>query len=153
MKIQFMKTLLILGLLIVAGNVTARAQALSEGTIEADIPHAFMVMDTTLPAGKYTVRRVDDNEPRVLEIRSENGHTAVVFEVENTQANQIPRNAELVFNKIGDQYFLSQIWGPGSDTGYQLPKTKAEKRLEGAGAQTEHRSIVAKLFKRTKEAR
>ena len=49
MKIQFMKMLLVLGLLIGLGNVTARAQALSEGTIEADVPHAFIVKDTTLP--------------------------------------------------------------------------------------------------------
>jgi len=153
MKIQFMKMLLVLGLLIGLGNVTARAQALSEGTIEADVPHAFIVKDTTLPAGRYTVKRLDDTEPQVLEMRSANGRTAVIFEAENAQANQIPRNPELVFDKIGDQYFLSQIWSSDSNIGYQLPKTKAEKRLEGSGAQTEHHSIYAKLSKRTKKAK
>ena len=89
MKIQFMKMLLVLGFLIGLGNVTARAQALSEGTIEADVPHAFIVKDTTLPAGRYTVKRLDDTEPQVLEIRSVNGRTAVIFEAENAQANQM----------------------------------------------------------------
>ena len=153
MKIQFMKMLLILGLLMGVGDVTARAQALSEGAIEADVPHAFTVKDTTLPPGKYTVKRLDDNEPQVLEIRSANGRTAVIFEAENAQANQIPRNPELVFDKVGDQYFLSQIWSSDSDIGYQLPKTKAEKRLEGSGTQTEHHSIYAKLSKRIKKAK
>jgi hypothetical protein len=144
-----MKMLLMLSLLIGVGYVTARAQALSDSTIEADVPHAFIVQGTTLPAGKYTVRRVDDIEPRVLEIRSADGRTAVVFEAENAQANQIPRKAELVFDKVGDQYFLSQIWTSDSDSGYQLPKTKAEKRLEGSGMQAEHHSIFGKVFKRT----
>ena len=154
MKIQFMKMLLVLGLLIGLGNVTARAQALSEGTIEADVPHAFIVKDTTLPAGRYTVKRLDDTEPHVLEIRSANGRTAVIFEAENAEANEIPRNPELVFDKVGDQYFLSQIWASDSNIGYQLPKTKAEKRLEGSGSmQTEHHSIYAKLSKRIKKAK
>ncbi len=148
-----MKMLLVLGLLIGVGDVTARAQALSVGAIEADVPLPFIVKDTTLPAGKYIVSRLDENDPLVLEIRSTNGHTAVIFEAENAQSKQIPRNPELVFDKIGDQYFLSQIWSSDSDIGYQLPKTKAEKRLEGSGTQTEHHSIYAKLSKRMKKAK
>jgi hypothetical protein len=153
MKLQFTKTLLILGLLIGVGNVTARAQALSEGTIEADVPHSFVVRDTTLPAGKYTLRRLDNVEPQVIEIRSANGRTAVVFEAESAQANQIPRNAELVFDKIGDQYFLWQIWSSDSDLGYQLPKTKAQERLEGDGMKAEHHSIFAKFSKKHKKGK
>lgn len=149
MKIRSMKMLLVLGLSIGIGNVTARAQALSEGVIEADVPHPFIVKDTTLPAGKYTVKRLDDTQPNVLEIRSANGRTAVVFEAENAQASQIPRNAELVFDKFGDQYFLSQIWTSDSDSGYQVPKTKAEERLEGSGMKAERHSIFTKLLKRT----
>ena len=150
MKIQFAKMLLILGLLIGVGNVPAKAQALSEGTIEANVPFAFIVRDTTLPAGKYTVKRLDETEPQVLEIRSANGRTAVVFEAQNAQTTQIPRDAELVFDKVGDQYFLSQIWADDSDIGYQLPKTKGEESLEGSGMQAEHHSILAKVFRRTK---
>jgi hypothetical protein len=152
MKIQFMKMLLVVGLLTGLGNVTARAQALSEGYIEADVPHAFIVKDTTLPAGKYTVKRLDDTQPNVLEIRSANGRRAISFEAENAQAKRIPRNAELVFNKIGDQYFLSQIWADDSDIGYQVPKTKEEERLEGSGMQSEHHSILGKVFRRAKKA-
>jgi hypothetical protein len=154
MKIQFMKMLLVVGLLIGIGNVTARAQGLIDDTaIEADVPHAFSVKGKTLPAGKYTVKRLDDTQPNVLEIRSADGRTAVVFEAESVQANQIPSNAELVFDKVGDQYFLSKIWTTDSDIGYQLPKTKAEKTLEGSGIQAERHSIFAKVFKRTKGAK
>jgi hypothetical protein len=148
-----MKPILMLALLIGAGNITARAQALIDDTaIQADVPHAFIVRDTTLPAGKYTIKRLDDTQPNVLQIRSDNGRTEVTFEVESAQAKRIPRKAELVFDKVGDQYFLSQIWASDSDIGYQLPKTKAQEGLEGSGMQTEHHSIFGKAFKRTKKA-
>jgi len=150
MKTQFMKTLLILGFLIGVGDVAARAQALSDGVIEADVSHPFIVKGKTLAAGKYVVKRVDDNNPQVLEIRSANGRKAVIFEAENAQTKEIPHKAELVFDKIGDQYFLSQIWASDTDIGYQLPKTKAQKRLESGGTQAERHSIAAKFSKRTK---
>ena len=154
MKIQFMQMLLVLGLLMGIGNVTARAQGLIDDTsIEADVPHKFIVKDKTLPAGKYTVKRLDDTQPNVLEIRSADGRTAVVFEAESVQTNQIRSDAELVFNKLGDQYFLSKIWTSDSNFGYEVPKTKAEKTLEGGGMQAEHHSIFGKLFKRTKGAK
>lgn len=153
MKIHSTKMLLMLTLLIGSGSVTARAQGLIDDTaVQADVPHAFIVRDKTLPAGKYTIKRLDDTQPNVLVIRSADGRSAVTFEVEAAQANQIPRKPELVFNKLGDQYFLSKILTPDSSFGYQVPKTKAEESLEGSGMKTEHHSIFAKLHKRTKKA-
>lgn len=154
MKLQSMKMLLVFGLLIGIGNVTATAQGLIDDTsIEADVPHAFIVKDKTLPAGKYTVKRLDDTQPNVLDIRSADGRTAVVFEAESVQANQIPSDAALVFDKVGEQYFLSTIWASDSNIGYQLPKTKSEKTLEAGGMQAEHHTIFAKVFRRTKGAK
>jgi hypothetical protein len=154
MKINFVKMLLILSLLIAGGNVMARAQGLIDDTdIEATVPHAFIVRDTTLPAGKYLVKRLDDNDTNLLEIRSADGRTAVVFEAETAQANRMPRQAEMVFDKIGDKYFLSKIWTTESEYGYQLPKTKAQERLEAGGVKAEHHSIIARLSKRTRKAK
>ena len=153
MKIQVIRMVVILGLLMGIGNASARAQTLNEYSIVADIPFSFVVRDTALPAGKYTVKRVDDTETHLLEIRSNKGRIAVVFEAQNAQANQIPRDAELVFDQVGDQYFLTQIWTSASEFGYQLPKTKAEERLEGSGMQSERRSILAKVLGKTKKAK
>jgi len=152
-KTLFMKMLVVIFLLAGVANVTVRAQALAEGTIVADVPFEFVVNETTLPAGRYTLRRLDQTEPQSLEIRSANGHKAVLFEAQNAQTPQIPRDPQLVFNKVGDQYFLSQIWANDTNLGYELPRTKAEEELEGKGIQSEHRSILAKVFKRTKTAK
>ncbi len=52
------------------------------------------------------------------------------------------QNPKLVFDKIGDRYFLSQIWMTQSESGLQLPASKLEKEVrmsanaEPAGAET-----------------
>lgn len=153
MKTHFTKMLLIFGLLLGVGHVNASAQVLTEGAIQADIPFSFVVRNTTLPAGKYTLRRVDETETHVLEIRSANGRIASIFEAQYAETGQIPNEATLVFDRFGDQYFLSQIWSSETKAGYQLPKTKAEERLESNGMHAEHRSILAKAFGKTKKAK
>jgi hypothetical protein len=152
-KTQFISRLLILGLLIAASDICAKAQALAEGTIEADVPFAFIVGERTFPAGKYTLKRADETNPGVLEIRNDNGRRGSFFEVETAQAKENPRETKLVFDKFGDQYFLSEIWASDTNLGYRLPKTNAEKSLEGGDIEAELHSILGKLFRRTKTSK
>jgi len=139
------KLFLTLCLLSVGGGVVANAQVSTVSGIEANIPFAFAVGDTKLPAGKYKIRTPDDNAPSILEIRSDNGRTSVVFDTENAQTrdDQPANKTEQVFDKVGDQYFLSQIWLSGSESGSELPKSRMEKRLADGGTQPEKHSIVA----------
>lgn len=137
---HFSKMFLTLCLLVGMGASFAWAQTDNDTTVEANVPYAFMVGNTTLPAGKYLIRTPDSSEPSVLEIRAANGHTAVAFETEDT--NQTPNKGELVFNKIGDNYFLSQVWITGSAHGNQLIKSKMEKRLEAGGMQSQQTSVA-----------
>ena len=71
-------------------DICAKAQALAEGTIEADVPFA---------------------------------------------------------------YFRSEIWASDTNLGYRLQKIKAEKGLEGGDISAEHRSVLAKLLRRTKTSK
>jgi hypothetical protein len=139
------KLLMALCLLAAGGGVVANAQAEQPAIIEANVSHAFLVGNATLPPGKYEVRRIDDTNPNVSEIRSADGRTAVVFETEDAQLrdDQPASKTELVFNKIGNQYFLSQVWVAGSLNGRELAKSKMEKKLADGGSQAERHSIVA----------
>lgn len=136
----FLSLCLVMGL---GAAMTARAQIESDATIVANIPHAFVVRDTTLPAGKYTIRVADATDLNVLEIRSADGRTAVVFETESVQANRAPGKSELVFDKIGDKYFLSQVFLKGDNSGNQLLKSRMERKLEEGDLKAERHSIVA----------
>jgi hypothetical protein len=148
------RTLLILCIVAGIGGITATAQIDSDMTVEVNIPHAFVVRDTTLPAGKYAIKVLDESNLNVLEIRSANRRTAVLFETQDVHAERTPRQTEVVFDRVGDQYFLSQVWVSGSDNGAQVEKTKMEQRLEADGKTAEHYSVVAhhKSSKKIKHA-
>ena len=50
-----------------------------------------------------------------------------------------PSNADetkLVFHKIGDHYFLTQIWTSARSQGLQVPESKLEKELEASNLGT-----------------
>jgi hypothetical protein len=137
------KLLLVLCILTIGGGVVANAQVESVPEIEANVPFSFVVGDTTLPAGKYQIRTIDDGANVVLEIRSENGRTAVVFDTVQAQleGDRIQHKTELVFDKVA-----------GSTTGNELTKSRMEKRLAKDGSQLEQQSVAA-VMKRMKPQR
>ena len=140
-------TKLFMSLCLVAGlgtTLAASAQVRSDATIRANIPYSFVVNNTTLPAGTYVLSVADPygSDLTVLEIRSANSKVAVLFE---TQPITDPRSApqtELVFDKVGDTYFLSRVFLEG-DEGSQLRKSKTQQRLEENGSIAESHSIAA----------
>ena len=150
-------TKLFLSLCLVAGlgATLTNAQIRSDATIRANIPYSFVVNNTTLPAGTYMVTVLDAyaSDLSVLEIRSANGKTAVLFETEPVTVPGLAPRTELVFDKVGDTYFLSKVFLK-DDEGNQLLKSKAQRRLEENGSIAESHSIAASpaLAKNSKHA-
>ena len=137
----FLSLCLMIGL---SAVMTTNAQISSGTTIEVSIPHSFIVRDTTLPAGKYTVRVADDYaDLSILEIRSVDRPTAVLFDTESVQRSGPARDTELVFDKIGDNYFLSRVFLSGDESGNQLSKSRMQLRLEDGGMKAETHSTAA----------
>jgi hypothetical protein len=137
----FLSLCLMIGL---SAVMTTNAQIDSGATLEVNIPHSFIVGDTTLPAGKYTVRVADDySNLNVLEIRSVDRRGSVLFDTESIQLDAPPRNSELVFDKIGDNYFLTRVFLSGDATGNQLVKSRMQKRLEDGGMKAEKHTVAA----------
>ena len=109
----------------------------------------------TLPAGTYVLSVADPygSDLTVLEIRSANSKIAVLFE---TQPITDPRSApqtELVFEKIGDTYFLSRVFLEGDEGGSQLRKSKTQRQLEENGSVAESHSIPASPMQAKNSAR
>ena len=145
------KLFLALCVLAVGGGIVANAQVDTVPQIEVNVPFAFVVGDTSLPAGKYQIKTIDDTANDVLEIRSADSRTAVIFNTTDAQTrrDQIESKTELIFDKVEGQYFLSQIWVAGTSTGNELTKSRMEKRLTDGGSQSEKHSVVA-IMKRMK---
>jgi hypothetical protein len=118
-------------LLAIAGSTPAQAQV--SDTVVADIPFGFMVRDTTLPAGRYTIKRLDSVNPNAMEIRNADGVEKLVFLVGSAQEVTRPDQTKLVFDRVGDQYFLSGICEEGNSTGVELKKSGEERELEKEG--------------------
>ena len=141
-------TKLFLSLCLVAGlgiTLTANAQIRSDATIRANIPYSFVVNNTTLPEGTYVIAVADPygSDVSVLEIRSANSKTAVLFDTEPVTGPRVAPQTALVFDKIGDTYFLSRVFLVGEEGGNQLLKSKTQRRLEENGSIAESHSIAA----------
>jgi hypothetical protein len=48
---------------------------------------------------------------------------------DNWDARKRSDVGKLVFNRYGDQYFLSKIWAASSDSGRELPKSRLEREV------------------------
>lgn len=138
----FLSLCLVIGL---GAVMMTQAQIESDVTIMANIPHAFVVRDTTLPAGKYTVRMADAND-NLLEIRSAKGKKAVLVETQPIDEARAAGRNELVFDKIRDQWFLSKVFLKGDDSGSQLEETRMQRRLQDGGLKAERRRVA--LFRK-----
>ena len=100
------------------------------GTLEVKVPFTFVVQNTTLPAGTYRISTPDLSAPEVLKIQRQ-GSTSSVFvltELAERPAGQQPK-AELVFNKMGNTEFLTQVWSDESGQGNLIPEPKLHMQV------------------------
>jgi hypothetical protein len=135
---------------LLALSLVASAQAQMPGVpIRASIPFDFMVRGKTLPAGNYEIERVTDDPSSLLLRNVNNKHENVVFETESMQGKRIPRHNVLVFNRYGDDYFLSEVVTAGDQTGRELAPSHAERTLRRemmAQNQTQAETVTVALY-------
>jgi hypothetical protein len=119
-----MKNLRIVFLVSAALLLGSVAQA-QQNRVDANIPFNFLVGDKAYPAGDYRIASARVSA-RILRIDQTDGsHTALVGSNACTSARRAEKT-KLVFHRIGDNYFLYQIWIQGKDIGSEFPKSKTE---------------------------
>jgi hypothetical protein len=123
MKKQACQMLLALTLLATLMVPATQAQSI---ILKADVPFDFVVGNRQLPSGEYQVKSADQG---TLLIQSKDASSSAMVLTMAVQAKQIPDTGKLVFNRYGDQYFLSKIWTPSSATGRELPKSRLEREV------------------------
>ncbi len=121
-------------------SMVAAGKCYAQGSVRADIPFAFVVGNTTLPAGEYQIKHLSMSNASAQVIwRTDDSVSMIVLtDVADQKGNDTePR---LIFQRYGNECFLSQIWsGP---TGRQLHKSRREKEL----ARNEQSTEVAVLL-------
>jgi hypothetical protein len=110
------------------GAISASAQVVD--TIEATIPFDFTVRDTTYPAGFYSIKRVRQENGKAMVLRNQERKNLVVFMTNAASLHDYADRSMMVFHRIGDRYFLSEVYEEGSEVGIAVQRSDSEKRLE-----------------------
>ena len=112
----------------------AHAQTSNPQTVIANIPFAFNVGKTSLPAGKYSFTVVNPSSDRkILEVKNSAGHASALVQTNNVNGI-LADNAKLVFERYDDQYFFTQAQWAGDATSLAAIRSKSERKHLIAGA-------------------
>ncbi len=111
--------------------------------LKVDVPFSFHVGKATMPAGEYDVR-TNSIAPGVLTLRSPDCKSAINIITIPAQAPQTHERGMLVFNHYKGEYFLSQVWNAGTNSGVALRKTRREVEIAKGEFKTEQTELYAK---------
>src|SRR3954463_12530021 len=103
------------------------ARAASSSTVVFNVPFDFVAAGKTLPAGEYIVVRSTLSSNDILSLKRIDNNEGVYVLTSTVRANEIQNDAKLVFNHYGDQYFLSEFWTSGEESGRKVIKSEKEK--------------------------
>ena len=114
--------------LVTLGAVAAEAQTNGPKRVVAQIPFAFNVGKTTLPAGKYAISVVNPSSDRtVLQLRNLDGHANAMI-LTNTVNSTPADNAKLVFERYDDLYIFTTAQMAGESTSFEALRSKNERK-------------------------
>jgi hypothetical protein len=113
--------------------------AYGQSEVRANVPFAFKVGKAQLPSGSYRI--TSNTEDKTITISTRNAGAMSLVQSERP-GNGNPR---LVFNHVGGQYFLREIWGAAGDSGMTLPTSNLEKELQIAAGRSNGEKIVVAL--------
>lgn len=128
------------------GTLASMPSASAQAVAKADIPFAFHVGNTLMPPGTYKLTR---NSSGVIYILRGPGSSAA-FVLMRAESSIKDRGSVITFNRYGDHYFLSQVWG--GHEGLQCPPSRSEKEankasLVASNKQTSSGTIAVALNK------
>ena len=123
-----MKRITATALLAIASFVMAGSAFAADRAVQATIPFDFTVGDQLLAAGNYTITT---ESPGVIAIRDGELQVNVVTLLAHDDAKG---KGSLVFNRYGDQYFLSEVLCPSAGMNAKIPQWKVEQRTRNREA-------------------
>jgi hypothetical protein len=125
MKRNLIGTVSLVALSLLITNNGAYAQTAAR----ADVPFAFNVGTTHMPAGTYKIKRADFDTNFIMVSNINTGDTVLSLFQRETPSHV---GHKLIFHHRGNQYFLAEIWGGEGNAGMAMPATKAERQVEVA---------------------
>jgi hypothetical protein len=100
--------------------------AYAQSVVKANVPFAFNVGSSQLPAGSYRFT-LEDGSWLVMIRNSTTGATVLSLGQRESPGG---KRRKLVFRHLGNRYFLTQIWGEQGSAGLKLRAPKPETKFE-----------------------
>jgi len=105
----------------------------------ATVPFNFVAGDRAYPAGDYTIGA----DGVVLKIT--NGEKTELMLSQACESVTPSTDTKLVFDHMGGNYFLRQIWVAGNSRGRELPRSHSEMQLAQNHEKTESVIVAANI--------
>ncbi len=118
---------------VLALALTAAGPAAAQATLTFDAPAKFVAAGKTLDAGKYEVQFSADRLALTL-LPAKGAGVELPLVTRLAAPEKAPAEDRVVFDKVGDAYYLSEIWA-GADDGYLVHATKEKHAHHVAKAQ------------------
>ena len=100
---------------------------LMSGAITVNIPFGFYIGGDSYPAGTYRLMH-KYTDGSVIQLADRNDHNLTIFTTPTISRSK-NLDAEIVFNRYGSAYFLSEVRWMGSSSACLLPKSPLERSL------------------------
>ncbi len=137
-----MKRIIATSILTIASFIAAGEARAADHEVEATVPFDFAVGNHVLHSGIYRIgANVGSN---MIEIRSRDGQASVIAATLGDYMRPA-KGGELVFDRYGNQYFLSEVLCPAASINVKLPISKMEKkvRVQNAMLHSSSQTLVA----------
>jgi hypothetical protein len=138
--LKLRRTLLACTLAATAVASTSQAFAQSQA-MQVNVPFAFHNGSQLLPAGIY---RVEIQSSHVILLRGQSRSGFVMTNPETTRKLAGP--GKVIFNRYGSQYYVSEFWPQGSETGQLSVKSSQEKQAEQWELAENHSRVVTRVL-------
>ena len=116
----------LLGLGMVLASASAYAQSIK---LKADVPFNFVITGRTVPRGEYNIRAESDTHLLSISAAGQKPSLFLANPCLSLKGMEASQQTKLVFDRYGDQYFLSEIWMKGNRVGHQLQKSRREVEI------------------------
>ncbi len=142
MKIRMIHLAILLVLIALIPAALHAQMAIRQPLFRVNVPFAFVAGGVHLPAGQYSVYHPGD--PYLVVIEKDDGRARSMAYVHPSAINADESSTKLVFNKYGDQYFLSQVWTEPDQQVHQCFRCRAEQTLLAQAGKHEVVVVAAK---------
>lgn len=126
-------------LLVAAASISVQAQ--ERQLLTATVPFAFTAENSSLPAGTYTISTLPPYN--MIKVQSGDGQKVAMIPAIPSPTSAESEQAKLVFDRIGNQYFLSHVWERGSNLRRDLRSSKLALELARSGGNIQSTTILA----------